>query len=147
MTEPVNAPKRLLDWEKRLAQHFESSRRRLFAWGSFDCALAVCVGIHAITGVDPGAAFRETYHTKEEAIKLLGSEGLGNFVASIAAQYNFRELRPTFAGRGDIALVDNGDPGQALGTVDLSGRYAWCVSDQGFVRVPMGRWLRAWKIG
>jgi hypothetical protein len=33
-----------------------------------------------------------------------------------------------------------------LGVVDLSGRFAWCVLERGMVRIPMGRWLRAWRV-
>lgn len=139
--------KRLPNWEVRLASHFEDSRSRTFEWGTFDCALAVCLAINAVVGVDPGSPFRQTYHSKEEAMKLLGEEGLDGFAASIARSHNFQECTSSFARRGDAVLVDNGDPDRALGTVDLSGRYAWCVTDRGFVRLPMGRWLRAWKIG
>jgi hypothetical protein len=136
---------RLPDWEKRLAEHFARSRARAFGWGEFDCALAVCEGIEAVTGVDPGKSYRGKYMSEKEALALIGGD-LGTFVAGIAGELEFRELRPTFARRGDVVLVDNGDPTHALGTADLSGRFAWCASERGFIRVPMKYWLRAWKI-
>lgn len=50
---------RLPDWETRLAAHFAAIHARTFAWGYFDCALAVCDGIEAVTGENPGSAYRE----------------------------------------------------------------------------------------
>lgn len=136
---------RNLDWELRLAGHFESSRDKLFEWGVFDCALAVCDAVLAMTGVDPGAEFRGKYSTEKEALTLLG-DGLGAFVAPICARHNWPEIRPTFAQRGDVVLIQNGDPLHALGIVGLDGRHAFCVSDHGLVRMPMRTWLRAWRI-
>ena len=91
--------------------------------------------------------FRETYSTEAEVAKLLGTEGLGGFAASIARQCGMAEAAPAFARRGDVVLVDNEAPGGALGIVDLSGRFAWCVLERGMVRMPMDRWLRAWRVG
>src|SRR5580692_10507645 len=101
-----------------------------------------------MTGVDPAADFRGTYSTEAEALTILGAEGLGAFAAGIAEKFGMAEVQfPTFAHRGDIVLVDNGDPGNALGIVDLSGRFAWCVLERGMVRMPMKNWLRAWRVG
>lgn len=161
--------KRLSNWERRLDAHFVAARTIPFALGRFDCALAACQAVAAITGVDPGAAWRGEYSSASEAAALIALHGatlsleaasaidsakadLGSLAADIAAAHGFAEVKPTFAQRGDVVLVDNGDPARALGTVDLSGRFAWCVgglagNDRGFVRVPMQRWLRAWHVG
>jgi hypothetical protein len=139
--------KRVPNWEAALADWQHAALTRSFEWGKFDCALAACEAVMALTGVDPGMAFRETYSTEAEALKLLGTEGLGRFAASIAKQCGMAEAAPAFAHRGDVVLVDNGNPGGALGIVDLSGRFAWCVLDRGLVRMPMDRWLRAWSVG
>ena len=138
---------RLPDWETRLAAHFAAIHARTFAWGYFDCALAVCDGIEAVTGENPGSAYRGKYFSAAEADKLVGPD-LGRFAASLAAQLKFQDwTQPTFARRGDVVLVDNGDPRHGLATVDLSGRFAWCVREKGCVRLPMRCWLRAWQIG
>jgi hypothetical protein len=139
--------KRVPNWEAALAEWQETALTRKFEWGKFDCALASCDAVMALTGVDPGMAFRGTYSTEAEAQKLLGTEGLGGFAASIARQCGMPEAAPSFAHRGDVVLVDNEAPGGALGVVDLSGRFAWCVLDRGLVRIPMGCWLRAWRVG
>lgn len=139
--------KRVPNWEAALAEWQASVLTRTFAWGEFDCALASSDAVLAQTGEDPGMRFRGTYSTEAEALKILGSDGLGGFAASIARQCGMAEVAPTFARRGDVVLVDNRDPGNALGVVDLSGRFAWCVLDRGMVRIPMGSWLRAWRVG
>ena len=156
--------RRYPDWEKRLDAHFTAARGARFQWGKFDCATAVCQAIAAITGIDPGADLRGQYGNSDEAAALMALSGgvtlclegasqlsaagdLGTLAAALAAAHNFAEVKPTFARRGDLVLVDNnGGPTRALGIVDLSGRFAWCASERSFARVPMKGWLRAWRI-
>jgi hypothetical protein len=144
--------KRLPQWENLLAAHFAKAHAQRFGWGTFDCALAVCDGINAITGIDPGAPYRGKYKTEQAATAIIGGN-LGSFTAGVCQAQGFPEYldkdgktRPGFAHRGDVALIQASDPGLALGTVDLTGRFAWCASERGFIRVPMKFWLRAWKI-
>ena len=195
--------KRFPDWERRLEMHFTAALRRPFQWGAFDCALAVCHAVAAVTGVHPGEDLEGEYESAEEATALMALLGggitisleaptqiesespadLGNLAAAMAEQHGLPEVRPLFARRGDVVLVNNSPEYQvpstgqkqsteyrvasseknqnlelgtrysqlgtsvALGTVDLSGRFAWCVGERGFVRVPMARWLRAWHVG
>jgi len=143
---------RLAQWEQLLAAHFDRARAETFRWGTFDCALAVCDGIKAITGFDPGANYRGKYSSEPEARALIGSD-LSSFAAQVCAIAGFPEwlknaiASPAFARRGDVVLIEVRDPAGALGTIDLSGRFAWCASERGFIRVPMRFWKRAWKIG
>lgn len=156
--------KRLPHWEFRLAAHFQKLQTTPFQWGLFDCALAVCDAADAISGLSIASNFRGKYSTEEGAIAILGGDPsaplgacLGAFAANIAAQNSFREwtyrtsAAPKMAHRGDAVLINNSLMGgafsTALGTVDLTGRYAWCAASRGFIRVPMRRWLRAWHIG
>lgn len=136
---------RLPDWERRLAAHFERSHIRAFAWGVFDCALAACEAVEAVTGTDPGKSYRGKYTSGAEASTITDND-LGEFAAGVAKAAGFAEVAPTFARRGDLVLVDNGDPAHALGTVDLTGRFAWCAFERGFIRFSIDRWLRAWRI-
>ena len=142
--------KRLPNWERLLGAYFTSARTRPFAWGTFDCAMGLCDGMLAITGVDVGAPYRGRYDSEAGAMALIGSD-LGAFAAKVAGASGMAEIKPTFARRGDAGLVNNTLRGQAastaLGQVDLGGNFAWCASDRGFVRVPMKRWLRAWRVG
>jgi hypothetical protein len=139
--------KRVHNWHAALAQWQLATPARTFEWGKFDCALASCDAILAMTGTDPAAEFRGKYATEAEALKILGPEGLAVFAAGIAKKYGMAEAVPAFAHRGDLVLVDNGNPGNALGIVDLSGRFAWCVLERGMARMPMNHWLRAWRVG
>jgi hypothetical protein len=138
--------KRVSNWEAALAEWQQTAVTRAFAWGEWDCAMASCSAVLALTGVDPALRFRGTYSTEAEALELLGALGVSGFAASIAQECGMAEVPPAFAHRGDVVLVDNGNPGNALGIVDLSGRFAWCVLEHGMVRIPMGRWLRAWRV-
>jgi hypothetical protein len=145
--------KRIHTWEPALAGQFETARSQNFRWGVFDCALFVCDCAKAITRVDPGADYRGTYKTEAEAKALLGEGGLAAFATSVAERYGMQEWlngtnpAPLFARRGDAVLIDNGDPGLALGIVDHGGRFAWCASSQGLKRAGMNVWLRAWRVG
>jgi uncharacterized protein DUF6950 len=148
--------KRLPNWQPLLAAQIEKAQHSKFEWGVFDCALAACDAALAITGEDPGAPYRGKYKTEAEANALIGSGNgaLGTFAATIAASIGAKEVPKLFARRGDIVLVRNAPRGRshhplstALGFVDLSGRSALCASEKGLARVPMDRWLRAWRIG
>jgi hypothetical protein len=140
--------KRVQNWPALVPAHTLPTRGRSFEWGRWDCALAVCDAIRALTGIDPGAEYRGTYSTEAEAQALIAKFGdLGDFAASVAAQHGMQEVAPRLARRGDVIFVDNSTPEGALGIVDLSGTCAACVSQQGYVRVPMRRWKRAWRVG
>jgi hypothetical protein len=138
--------KRRSDWQFRLAEHHRQTFNRSFEWGEFDCAMAVCDAVKAMTGEDPAPGYRGTYHSLAAALKICGGD-LGNFAGGIAKAHGFREVPPAFGRRGDVVLVDNGEPSHALGIVDLSGRFALCACEKGTVRLPMTRWLRAWQVG
>lgn len=138
--------KRVQNWPGLLPAHTLPTTGKQFQWGRWDCALAVCDAVRALTGVDPGARYRGTYSTEEEARAITGGD-LGKFAAAIAAEHGMQEVSPRLARRGDIVFVDNRTPDGALGIVDLSGACASCVGQQGYIRVPMRRWKRAWHVG
>lgn len=137
---------RVTDWQARFAGYLTAAQTRVFQWGSFDCALAVCDGINAITGTDLGAPYRGTYSSEGQALTIIGGS-LGAFAAQIALANGCPQVAAAMARRGDVVLINNATPTNALGQVDLSGRYAWCVAATGMVRVPMRYWLQAWRIG
>lgn len=142
--------KRLQHWDRLLPAHTHGDGRgKSFEWGKFDCALAACDAIKAITGVDPGEKFRGAYSTAEEAGALIAAAGgtFGDFAAAIAAEYGMQEVGPRLARRGDVVWVDNGTPEGALGIVDLTGTRAACAATTGRLLIPMRRWRRAWRVG
>jgi hypothetical protein len=140
---------RLADWEIRLTQEFERSRRSIFQWGTFDCAIHAANCINAITGTDLAASLRGTYATEAQANQVLATYGgtIEGLAVHFAGDSAMDQAAPQFARRGDMVLVHNGDPGRALGIVDLTGRFALCAAVAGIARMPMRRWLRAWRVG
>lgn len=138
--------KRAHKWPSLLPAFTVPNRGRKFEWGRFDCALGVCDWIKASTGIDPGEKFRGTYSSEDGANEITGGN-LAAFAAGIAAEYGMSEIPVRMARRGDVLFVDNGTPQGALGIVDTSGIAAACVGENGYIRVPMRRWRRAWRVG
>lgn len=133
---------RLQDWPERLAALIEARRDVPFAWGSHDCALFVADAIAAVTGADPATSFRG-YATEEEALALLGAEGLEGVVAQALAAFGCGDCPPGLAQRGDAALALLGN--QPTMVVVL-GEVLAGPGPQGLVFLPMGRILRAWSV-
>ena len=140
------ALKRKPKWERALAGRIWTARELTFAWGTFDCCTWACDWIRDVTSVDPMAAYRGKYSTEAGAAAIFGAS-LGNFAATIATSIGAAEVKPTFARRGDIVFVDNGTQYGCLGVVNLDGRHAACVWQNGLLLVHMNRWKRAWQIG
>jgi hypothetical protein len=138
--------RRVGNWPALLPAHTLPTNGKTFQWGRWDCALAVCDAIRSLTGVDPGAPYRGKYSTEAEAREITGGD-LGKFAAALAAEHGMQEVSPRLARRGDVVFVANNTPDGALGIVDLSGTAVACVGPQGYVRVPMRRWKRAWRVG
>jgi hypothetical protein len=150
---------RLPDWQRRLANTISTAHHVPFAWGTWDCALAACRLIHAVTGVDPAESYRGKYADEAGAIAILGASDLGTFAASVAASYGMEEVPPLLARRGDLVLVNNAPPPRAtaensapvptsaLGIVGLDPRFAHCAAEHGMKRIALHRWLRAWRVG
>ena len=147
------ALKRFPNWLELLDPCVQQAHwgKKTFQWGIFDCALFVCDCILTITGVDPGKDFRGKYTTQEEAAAIMqqfAGGGIEALAVKMAAQLQMPEIKPvTFAQRGDIVLVSNSRNDRALGIVGFDARFVLCASEQGLARVPMKRWLRAWKAG
>jgi hypothetical protein len=141
--------KRLLNWPALLEAHLEGARKQTFSWGKWDCALAACDAIKAITGTDPGAPYRGKYSTEGGAATLAGATlvAFGAFVATATAGLAMPQVSVRHARRGDLVLCDNGTPQGALGIVDLSGRYAVCAGAKGLLKLRMSRWKKAWRVG
>jgi hypothetical protein len=137
--------KRLPNWERLLAAEFAEASAH-FEWGKFDCAMFAANCVRAITGRDLAAEFRGTYSSEAAAAQITGGD-LGAFIDSVCKEQGMKEVAPAYGRRGDVVLVDNGDPAHAIGIVDHTGRFACCAGPKGLARVPMQKWLRAWRVG
>lgn len=94
---------RLNGWEARLNDFLESRRNEPFAWGVNDCVTLAADAMESIYGVDPMWSFRGAYRDRKSALLLMARNGgLGRMVEALGV---FREVRPSFAKRGDLVLI------------------------------------------
>ena len=130
---------RLPDWQIRLAALVEDRLHQPFAWGARDCCLWAADAVHAITGVDFGAAYRGAYSTPESAAKVFRQvRGLERLCDGLLGD----RVLPILAQPGDVGLVS--EPlGDAL-CVHVGG--AWMAQGPaGLVAVDAAHVRQAWR--
>lgn len=136
------------DWASRLADCVEVARGRPFRWGEHDCCLFTCDCVAAMTGTDPGVAFRETYGDEagaRRALRRFAGGGLAAVAARLARLHGYEEVPPVKAGRGDVVLLSGAGAGpDGLGV--CVGSCALVATPAGLRAVPARFWRRAWKI-
>jgi hypothetical protein len=137
---------RHVDWEHKLGEFFLSRQTQDFQYGSNDCCLFACDCILAITGIDVAADFRGRYNSELSAARVIlaFTEGgkLEHLAEKIAAQHGIEEVKPMFAQRGDIVLIEH-DEQQALAVVGMDG---WSVIGPGPRQFELIEARRAWRI-
>jgi len=153
-------------WEQDLAEFLEASANRPFAWGSHDCCLFVSEAIRIMTGTDIAEIkhWRGNYHDETGAyftlFKSMRTRKFRTALERLAEEFGLVPWsHAALAQRGDVALVQDGaavaaiaaDFGppvlkEALGIVDLSGRWVACLGPEGLTRLPVDRILIAWKV-
>lgn len=110
-----------------------------FSWGHQDCCLFAADAIQAITGTDPAATFRGTYHDAKTAARVMFS--LGGLEA-IADKYAGPRIGTEQVQMGDIGLVENG--GRPCLAV-FGGEYFHCPGEHGLTIVQHQNCITAWK--
>jgi hypothetical protein len=137
---------RHVDWEHKLGEFFLERQTQDFLWGENDCALFACDAALAITGIDLAADFRNRYNSELSAARVIlaFTEGgkLEHLAEKIAAQHGIEEVKPMFAQRGDIVLIEH-DEQQALAVVGMDG---WSVIGPGPRQFELIEARRAWRI-
>jgi len=140
-------------WEQDLAAFLEEAAHNPFAWGSWDCCLFVSEAIRVMTGIDIAEIkhLRGNYHTRIGAYALLGkvagAASFGTALAHLAAEFGFPGWsHPALAQRGDAVLLQDLQGTEALGIIDLDGRWVACLGEHGLTRYPVDKILLAWKI-
>jgi hypothetical protein len=128
------------DWPARLADLIERNRTRPCVYGEHDCCLWAAADVEALTGIDPGAAYRGTYSTKTEAARLLASVG---GIEALADRWLPALASPRQAMRGDVVMIRS-EIGPAL-AVNLGARIA-AVSPAGLSFLPAAAALKAWRV-
>jgi hypothetical protein len=135
------------DWELAFAAYVEQSNGTRFRYHVHDCCTFAAGCVEAMTGTDVMARIRLLYEDRKSAIRLLRQVGgLEKIMAKVAADNGWKEIEPRFACRGDVVMFPM-YKNPAVGVVSLSGRDALFVTWHGIVRVPAGRWSRAWRVG
>lgn len=104
------------DWPERLAEYIESRRRRVFRYGSDDCALFAADWVFEATGVDPAATWRG-YASEEEAQAIIEQAGGMRGLVSLPER-----ATPRLAQRGDVVLAEH--EGQQVFGVVVGDMYA-----------------------
>jgi len=140
-------------WEQDLAEFLEAAANRPFAWGSHDCCLFVSEAIRIMTGTDIAEIkhWRGNYHDETGAyftlFKSMRTRKFRTALDRLAQEFGFSVWsHPALAQRGDAVLARDHEGREALGIVDLDGRWVVCLGQQGLIRLPAERILVAWKI-
>jgi hypothetical protein len=133
---------RLPDWKARLTEYVATCARTPYALGQHDCALFAAGAVEAVSGVDPAAAWRGRYQTKEGGLRVLKRAGVTDHIAATAAA--LPEIAPAFAAAGDVACVmDEASGGLALGVVQ--GELVYVLRPDGLGLVPRSTMTRAFR--
>ena len=130
------------DWRARLAGYVSVSRRRTFAYGSFDCALFAAGAVEVQTGVDLRRQLAGRYTTEIGAARVLRRNGFAD-PAEIAAALLPR-IPVAAARHGDIAAIRTG-AGVALAVVGgphLLAARAGC----GLIALPLTAAFAAFRV-
>ncbi len=131
------------DWEERLAVFLDRKREEPFKWGSHDCALFAADAIKAMTGTDPGEAFRDTYSDRAGSALALRDLGAGTLLKTVTAWLGAPK-HPAFAQRGDIVMKDRNTLGVCVGL------HSWFVGEEhghnGLVALPTAHCTKAFTL-
>ena len=132
---------RVVDWPDRLQAHIEEWRHKKFEWGKADCALFCLYAEKAICGSSRFDDFIGQYRSAAGSVKALLKIGGGDLAASVGAR--LREIKPSEAQRGDVALIDT-PLGDALSLV-IGDRVA-AMGKDGLIFLPLDAAKQAWKV-
>jgi hypothetical protein len=131
-----------IDATKKLATFITENMHKPFDWGRWDCCLFACDCVKAMTGVDPGFAFRERYSTAKGAQKALKKVGHGDIESTFS--HYFGPVKPRLnASQTDLVLLDT-TLGDAVGVVTGAG--VFCTGENGLVRMPLSAIKGCWKV-
>lgn len=138
--------RRLPDWEERLTAVLAKSFEREFRYGEFDCCLFACECIGALTGEDLSLGLRGTYSDSlgaALAMRRAFGGGVSEIATGVAIRNDIREIPPSFAGPGDIVLIDAENT--ALGV--CAGEHVLVPElGAGLTTRSMEDAMRAWRI-
>lgn len=130
-------------WEECLSNYLDRIREQPFDWGSHDCALMASGAVKAMTGTDPGEAFRGTYSTREGAAEVLRTLGAGTLLKTAISWFGPAK-HPSQAMRGDLVMKDRTTLGVCV------GQWSWFVGEEagqeGLISWPTARCTKAFTV-
>jgi hypothetical protein len=129
------------DWPERLAAFVHGRTETPFAWGSNDCITFAFDAVAAMTGTDPIAAHRGTWHSALSAVQAL--EPYGGAGRGVLDHFLGPSMPPQFAQRGDVVVVEN--EGREVAAVCV-GLFAAGPGENGITLVPMSAALASWGV-
>jgi len=132
------------DWPARLDHFLESRRASPFRYGVHDCCLFAADAVHSITGSDPAAEFRNTYHSRRGALRCLGGRSIRELAAEVFSRRGFTAIGAGCAQRGDVVLLSLGG-GETLGVIALDSRPV-AASASGWMSTTRDRVRAAWRV-
>lgn len=142
--------KRLVHWERKLAEFHKVAFRRPFVWGQSDCCLTASDGVLSITGIDLGVRFRGAYSDMAggyRAMREFSGGGVAETIAALMSEHDCPEETVLMARRGDVGLVPSGLPGiQSEAAAICLGPHWETQGENGLIKIPIKAGLRAWRI-
>ena len=116
-------------------------RRSRFVWGETDCIMATCNHVLAVTGIDPAAPWRGTYHDEAGARAIYEAHGgpLALFRHGMALA-GFSEAEPA---EGFPVVCNIG--GHEIAGVCMGRRIGFMAEGRGYVETR-AEILGAWAI-
>lgn len=96
------------DWPEQANAFVAKVMKKPFVWGEFDCCLFAADCVQAMTGEDFAADFRGKYTDGPGGYQLLKEFSGGGIVATVeklAERFEWTDIEPRRAQRGDIVLL------------------------------------------
>ena len=101
---------RLVGWEIALAELVFARHSVPFTWGTNDCVTFAADAMAAVTGIDPIAPIRGTWHDRASADAALtafcGFASAERAMEVVAEQLALPRVPATLARRGDVVAID-----------------------------------------
>lgn len=135
--------KRVVGWEKALAEVVNTHLSTPGVWGTSDCLLTTFDAVFAIIGIDPGEDIRGKYNTAAGAQKLLLKRGFADVEEGLASL--FKTENNLMAKRGDVGVIVR-DGQRCAGFVCDRG-FAVKTEQTGLIFVDQSEMRSAYKVG
>lgn len=148
--------KRVDNWESKLFDFLKNRSPLPMEWGKTDCFLLAVDALEVLTGVDCDKLdvkkrFRGKYKTTRQAYRILTKHsggGVAQTFQMIASRLRLPVVPYSFAGRGDIALLnietEIGGVREVIGVV--TGKNIIVQGKLGLINLRLNLAKKIWKV-